>query len=60
MMNRQQLFNLMNEAGFSTDWVGYGDVQETLAKYEKFAELIEDKLMTRPAFRSESNADKHL
>lgn len=53
MIDKQQLCNLMDEAGFSTDWVGYADAQETFSKYERFAELIENKLKTGLALKGE-------
>lgn len=55
MIDRQQLFHLMSEAGFSTDWVGYTDAQETMSKYERFAELIEQKLISELPYRLETN-----
>lgn len=57
MINRQQLFTLMNEAGFSTDWTGYEDARETISKYERFAELIENNLRAQCFLENEM---KHL
>ena len=48
-MTREQLFDLMREAGFSTDWTGYDHVQETVAKYERFAELVEQRACSSSA-----------
>lgn len=55
MIDRQQLFHLMGEAGFSTDWVGYADAQATMSKYERFAELIEQKLMSELTYKREAH-----
>lgn len=43
-MTKPELFELMREAGFNVDWTSHPDVKEILAKYERFAELIELKV----------------
>lgn len=52
-MTREQVFDLMREAGFSTDWTGYDHVQETVAKYERLAELIERQVCSSSAMDRE-------
>jgi hypothetical protein len=46
-MNRVEIFDLMRQAGFNTDWTGYEALQDTVAKYEKFAELVEARTHRR-------------
>lgn len=43
-MTKDELFDLMREAGFSTEWTGYSHVQETLSKFERFAQLVEQRV----------------
>lgn len=59
-MTREQLFELMREAGFSTDWTGYDHVQETVAKYERFVQLVESRARSCSAVDRVRGHNEHV